>query len=165
MDLMIKAATSSRCLNSITARFSTCDIFKITKHSMLISKPGSNSRSCFITGSTFIRARASKNIWENATRRTKHTVNGIGTEYRKASFSENKAPNFSSIDESKMIKGEVLDLAVDLRSTRPGDRIDIPYELTISESMQVSSWILLCTIFWWSTKQFTGCYLNSVKIT
>jgi hypothetical protein len=34
------------------------------------------------------------------------------------------------------IRGEVLDLAADLRTFRPGDRLDIPYELTISESMQ-----------------------------
>ena len=33
------------------------------------------------------------------------------------------------------IQGEVLDLAVDLRSLRPGDKLDIPYELTVSESL------------------------------
>jgi hypothetical protein len=34
------------------------------------------------------------------------------------------------------IRGEVLDLAADLRTFRPGDRLDIPYELTVSESIQ-----------------------------
>jgi acyl dehydratase len=33
-------------------------------------------------------------------------------------------------------QGFVLDHAVDLRNVRPGDRVDIPYELTISETMQ-----------------------------
>lgn len=33
------------------------------------------------------------------------------------------------------IQGEVLDLAVDLRALRPGDKLDIPYELTVSESL------------------------------
>eukprot|EP00551_Chaetoceros_affinis_P010699 CAMPEP_0203675752 /NCGR_PEP_ID=MMETSP0090-20130426/21984_1 /ASSEMBLY_ACC=CAM_ASM_001088 /TAXON_ID=426623 /ORGANISM="Chaetoceros affinis, Strain CCMP159" /LENGTH=375 /DNA_ID=CAMNT_0050542065 /DNA_START=22 /DNA_END=1146 /DNA_ORIENTATION=+ len=34
------------------------------------------------------------------------------------------------------ITGEVLDHAVDLRNSRPGDRIDVPYELTITDAMQ-----------------------------
>eukprot|EP00550_Attheya_septentrionalis_P005778 CAMPEP_0198284148 /NCGR_PEP_ID=MMETSP1449-20131203/3646_1 /TAXON_ID=420275 /ORGANISM="Attheya septentrionalis, Strain CCMP2084" /LENGTH=437 /DNA_ID=CAMNT_0043981085 /DNA_START=106 /DNA_END=1419 /DNA_ORIENTATION=+ len=33
------------------------------------------------------------------------------------------------------IRGEVLDLAVDLRKARPGDKLEIPYELTVSEAM------------------------------
>ena len=40
---------------------------------------------------------------------------------------------------AKFVKGEVLDHAVDLRTARPGDRIHIPYELTISGALQVSS--------------------------
>lgn len=35
-----------------------------------------------------------------------------------------------------VVRGEVLDLAADLRNFRPGDKLDIPYELTITESMQ-----------------------------
>jgi acyl dehydratase len=35
-----------------------------------------------------------------------------------------------------LLKGIVLDHAVDLRSARPGDRLDIPYELTVSETLQ-----------------------------
>ena len=42
-----------------------------------------------------------------------------------------------SFTASNRIKGEVLDYAVDLRNSRPGDIINIPYELTISEATQV----------------------------
>jgi hypothetical protein len=38
--------------------------------------------------------------------------------------------------DGKWIQGQVLDLAADPRTFRPGDKLDIPYELTISESMQ-----------------------------
>ena len=38
--------------------------------------------------------------------------------------------------QSVLLHGEVLDLAADLREFRVGDRLDIPYELTVSESMQ-----------------------------
>jgi len=37
-----------------------------------------------------------------------------------------------------MLEGTVLDHAVDLRNVRPGDRLDIPYELTVTETLQVS---------------------------
>ncbi len=40
--------------------------------------------------------------------------------------------NSSSI----FIRGETLNLAADLRTVRPGDKLEIPYELTVSESMQ-----------------------------
>jgi hypothetical protein len=39
---------------------------------------------------------------------------------------------------SGFIHGEVLDRAVDLRHSRPGDRIDVPYEITVTDAMQVS---------------------------
>lgn len=35
----------------------------------------------------------------------------------------------------KFIKGEVLDYAINLRTSRPGTVIDIPYELTLTESL------------------------------
>lgn len=35
-----------------------------------------------------------------------------------------------------MLHGSYLDHAVDLRSVRPGDRLNIPYELTISDTLQ-----------------------------
>jgi len=38
--------------------------------------------------------------------------------------------------ESEFVQGEILDMAVNLRQSRPGDVIQIPYELTITESMQ-----------------------------
>lgn len=37
---------------------------------------------------------------------------------------------------SDWVRGQILDLAADLRTFRPGDKLDIPYELTVSESMQ-----------------------------
>ncbi|KAG7370160.1 hypothetical protein IV203_027906 [Nitzschia inconspicua] len=48
--------------------------------------------------------------------------------------SDSEAP--SDENRNRSIRGEVLDLAADLRNFRPGDRLDIPYELTVSESMQ-----------------------------
>jgi acyl dehydratase len=43
----------------------------------------------------------------------------------------------NSVPSSKdSIRGEILDLAADLRQFRPGDKLDIPYELTVSEAMQ-----------------------------
>ena len=38
--------------------------------------------------------------------------------------------------ENKFIHGETLNLAADLRTFRPGDKLEIPYELTVTESMQ-----------------------------
>lgn len=38
--------------------------------------------------------------------------------------------------EREFLQGQVLDLAADLRTFRPGDKLEIPYELTVSESMQ-----------------------------
>lgn len=36
----------------------------------------------------------------------------------------------------RLLQGQVLDHAVDLRNVRPGDRVDIPYELTVTETLQ-----------------------------
>ena len=36
----------------------------------------------------------------------------------------------------KMVRGKVLDHSIDLRRVRPGDRVDIPYQITVSETMQ-----------------------------
>jgi len=41
------------------------------------------------------------------------------------------------LSDGAFIHGEVLDHAVDLRYSRPGDRIKVPYELTITDAMQV----------------------------
>lgn len=52
----------------------------------------------------------------------------------------------SSSPPSGFIFGEVLDHAVDLRNSRPGDRIDVPYELTITDAMQVNfQFFLVCS--------------------
>jgi acyl dehydratase len=40
------------------------------------------------------------------------------------------------LSDSSLQKGIVLDHAVDLRNVRLGDRLDIPYELTVSETLQ-----------------------------
>ena len=40
------------------------------------------------------------------------------------------------LTESKFIHGETLNLAADLRTFRPGDKLEIPYELTVTESIQ-----------------------------
>lgn len=45
-------------------------------------------------------------------------------------------PADTSSSSSGSVRGEVLDLAADLRNFRPGDRLNIPYELTVSESLQ-----------------------------
>lgn len=41
-----------------------------------------------------------------------------------------------SKESGNWIQGQVLDLAADLKTFRPRDKLDIPYELTVSESMQ-----------------------------
>ena len=56
------------------------------------------------------------------------TVNGFS--------GHKKSDSHSSKEEGEWMKGEVLDLAADLRTFRPGDKLDIPYELTVSETMQ-----------------------------
>lgn len=46
------------------------------------------------------------------------------------------ANSSSTTAASNLVKGHQIDHAVDLMSLRPGDRLDIPYELTVSETMQ-----------------------------
>jgi hypothetical protein len=48
--------------------------------------------------------------------------------------SETTTSNQSSNND--WIQGETLNLAADLRTFRPGDKLEIPYEMTISEGMQ-----------------------------
>lgn len=50
-------------------------------------------------------------------------------------MSHSIASESATSDDGDSVSGEVLDLAVDLRKVRPGDRLDIPYEHTVSESM------------------------------
>jgi hypothetical protein len=42
----------------------------------------------------------------------------------------------TSSSKSQLLKGIVLDHSIDLRHVRPGDQLDIPYELTVSETLQ-----------------------------
>ena len=56
-----------------------------------------------------------------------------------SSADENKkmaAQVTTPVYEGSKVKAEILDLAVDMRTARPGDVINSPYELTVSESMQ-----------------------------
>jgi acyl dehydratase len=34
------------------------------------------------------------------------------------------------------VRGTILDHSIDLRSVRPGDKLDIPYQITVSDTMQ-----------------------------
>jgi acyl dehydratase len=52
-------------------------------------------------------------------------------------------------EQNQLLQGIVLDHAIDLRSVRPGDRLDIPYELTISETL---------TDFWFA------CFFDQSRI-
>jgi len=60
-----------------------------------------------------------------------HQING------KIKEEEPDKPNSdASARHQSFLKGIVLDHAVNLQNVRPGDRVDIPYEVTISETMQ-----------------------------
>jgi len=61
---------------------------------------------------------------------------GGGGDGSTGTAAEDAAHAPSSSEKEQFLKGTVLDHAVDLRNVRPGDRLDIPYELTITESMQ-----------------------------
>jgi acyl dehydratase len=74
--------------------------------------------------------------------------------------SENRSDNSSSStlhdtckkekeEQTQLLQGIVLDHAIDLRAVRPGDRLDIPYELTISETL---------TDFWFA------CFFDQSRI-
>lgn len=41
----------------------------------------------------------------------------------------------SASDGGKFLKGSTIDHAVDLNSLRPGDRLDIPYEMTVTDAL------------------------------
>ena len=57
---------------------------------------------------------------------------GVSSTSTSSSFEDSNLTN----SRSDIIFGELIEHAIDLRSVRPGDKIHIPYELTISESMQ-----------------------------
>ena len=91
-------------------------------------------------------------------------VNGLSTRSSSAgaNFVEQNAPTAIPgdgkeeviLDEGEFIRGQVLDLGADLRTFRPGDKLEIPYEITVSESMQD---------FWQSVRcvvELYPCFLN-----
>ena len=53
-----------------------------------------------------------------------------------SSISKDNNYNNNYNEKYSWIKGENLDLAADLRTFRPGDKLDIPYELTVTEGLQ-----------------------------
>lgn len=71
---------------------------------------------------------------------SRQSVNGGATRPAAArSEREPETPTTSSSSSghsTSLLEGLVLHHAVDLRAVRPGDRIQIPYELTVTESMQ-----------------------------
>lgn len=44
--------------------------------------------------------------------------------------------NMKSILNTQFVIGEVIDHAIDMRTIRPGDTIDVPYEVTISHGFR-----------------------------
>ncbi|KAJ1405529.1 hypothetical protein B484DRAFT_404405, partial [Ochromonadaceae sp. CCMP2298] len=46
------------------------------------------------------------------------------------------APEDNTPKVNSFVRGEVVDYAVDLKTVRPGDTIDVPYEVTISHSFR-----------------------------
>jgi len=72
-------------------------------------------------------------------RNSSSTLNGLGSGGGGSPISSNenqKTRVTTPAYEGSKVKAEMLDLAVDMRTARPGDVINSPYELTISESMQ-----------------------------
>lgn len=66
------------------------------------------------------------------------TINGfvVGTDLDDQSANEESTSGNTSSKMRNMIRGQVLDHSIDLRRVRPGDRVDIPYQITVSETMQ-----------------------------
>jgi hypothetical protein len=77
-------------------------------------------------------------------------VNGYATEHRRPATAATTKDDDNN-HQQHWIQGQVLDLAADLRAFRPGDKLDIPYELTVSESLQD---------FWQSVRWIMACLLT-----
>jgi acyl dehydratase len=71
---------------------------------------------------------------------TQLKVNGLQKPFQDECPSESSnstvQASASKSSASSLLQGHVLDYSVDLRSVRPGDRLDIPYELTITDALQ-----------------------------
>jgi hypothetical protein len=88
-------------------------------------------------------ALATRNVssFSASTRRafsSRHLLNGqlAAKDNDAPATSEAPAAMTSSKSKARMLKGIVLDHSIDLRHLRPGDQLDIPYELTVSETLQ-----------------------------
>ena len=47
-----------------------------------------------------------------------------------------RVSDYNSSETSRPVTGEVLDKSIDLTKLRPGDKIDLPYELTVNQSVR-----------------------------
>mmetsp|Transcript_18776 Transcript_18776/g.28967 ORF Transcript_18776/g.28967 Transcript_18776/m.28967 type:complete len:438 (+) Transcript_18776:151-1464(+) len=95
-----------------------------------------NSRFLSLLGGTKnseILLKRFRGVSSTATRSQK--LNGATTKVVKNKFNSEQCEGAATQEKEEFVRGEVLDLATDLRSARPGDRLDIPYELTVTESM------------------------------
>ena len=83
------------------------------------------------------------------------SVNRCFSEQAHALNGKNRGTEVVSDPTSKpagvFLEGQVFDLAADLRTFRPGSKLDIPYELTVSESMQD---------FWQSVRWLGGIFMK-----
>lgn len=60
---------------------------------------------------------------------------GLYNSGRKRAGKVEAATEIMPAEETKYIKGEILDYAINLRTSRPGKEIKVPYEITVSSSM------------------------------
>lgn len=72
----------------------------------------------------------------NGAEPTKRRASSRKTVGREDDIPPTKGPSPKKKPTSKLLQGSTIDHAVDLKSLRPGDRLDIPYEMTVTESMQ-----------------------------
>eukprot|EP00980_Cylindrotheca_fusiformis_P007147 scaffold1501_cov130-Cylindrotheca_fusiformis.AAC.16 len=64
-----------------------------------------------------------------------HNKNDDGTTATTSAPGILKTSKSASSSSRMMIQGETLDLAADLRTFRPGDKLEIPYEITIADAI------------------------------
>lgn len=97
-----------------------------------------------------IRCIASENRWKNLLRlgntsclrafssTSTRPLNGLLSEAPGSADGQMQKGGDASSNSKirKMIRGTVLDHSLDLRRVRPGDKVDIPYQITVSETMQ-----------------------------
>lgn len=79
----------------------------------------------------------SRGLFGKVSGRALASVNGFASASKNYNITpDNIHTNNASSSGDDTVAGDVLDLAVNLHSSRPGDRIQIPYELTVSDAFQ-----------------------------